>query len=224
MASVIFEERVEVPLGLVGLGEFRAWMASTGFPDSGRIDFLAGTIEVDMSPEDIFSHGVLKAELAAVLHRRVKSGSLGMLLIDSTRVVAPAADLSVEPDLVFVSHESLRDGRARLVPKATGEPGRFVEIEGAVDLVVEIVSDTSVEKDTRRLPAAYFRAGVREFWLLDARGPQPEFVIHRRSAERFVPVDVASDGSQRSDVLGRRYVLHGRRNTLGGYDFDLIDS
>lgn len=224
MASVIFEERVEVPLGLDGLPGFRAWTASRSFPDSGRIDFLAGTIEVDMSPEDIFSHGVLKAELAAVLHRLVKSAGLGILLIDSTRVVAPAADLSVEPDVVFVSHDSLRDGRARLVPKATGEPGRFVEIEGAVDLVVEIVSDTSVEKDTRRLPKAYFRAGIGEFWLLDARGPQPEFVIHRRSAERFVPVDVAADGSQRSDVLDRRFVLRSRRNPLGGLDFDLIES
>jgi hypothetical protein len=87
MASVIFEERVEVPLGLAGLADFRLWSRSPGFPETGRIDFLAGTIEVDMSPEDIFCHGVLKAELAAVLQRRIKARNLGLLLIDSTRVV-----------------------------------------------------------------------------------------------------------------------------------------
>lgn len=113
MASVIFEERVEVPLGLTGLTDFRRWAVSPDFPETGRIDFLAGTIEVDMSSEDIFCHGVLKAEVAAVLQRRIKDHTLGLLLIDSTRVVCEQADLSVEPDIVFVSHASLREGRVR---------------------------------------------------------------------------------------------------------------
>jgi Uma2 family endonuclease len=54
-----------------------------------------------------------------------------------------------------------------LVPKAGAEPGRYIDVEGPPDLIVEIVSDTSVAKDTRRLPEAYFRAGVAEFWLAD---------------------------------------------------------
>lgn len=222
MASVIFDERVEVPAGLAGLADFRHWSASPGFPVTGRIDFLSGTIEVDMSPEDIFCHGVLKAELAAVLQRRIKMHSLGLLLIDSTRVVCPEADLSVEPDIVFVSHASIRDGRVRLVPKATGEPGRFVEIEGPPDIVVEIVSDTSVEKDTVRLPQAYHAAGIREYWLLDARVRPATFVIQRQTATGFVPVGVQS-GMQSSAALGCEYRLDSRANALGGLDFDLIE-
>jgi hypothetical protein len=35
---------------------------------------------------------VLKAELAAVLKRRIKARKLGLLLIDSTRVVCEAAE------------------------------------------------------------------------------------------------------------------------------------
>jgi len=77
VASVIFEEAVAVPLGLTGLADFRRWSAAPEFPETGRIDFLAGTIEVDMSPEDIFCHGVLKAEVAAVLQRRIKDLALG---------------------------------------------------------------------------------------------------------------------------------------------------
>ena len=169
MASVTFEERVGVPLGLTGLADFRRWSGSPDFPETGRIDFLAGTIGVDMSPEDIFCHGVPEAEVAAVRRRRIKDHPLGLLLIDSTRVVCEQADLSVEPDIPFVSHASLHEGRVRLVPKASGEPGRFVEIDGPPDIVVEIVSDMSVENDTVRLPQAYRVTGVREFWLLDAR-------------------------------------------------------
>ena len=45
--------------------------------------------------------------------------------------------------------------------------------------MIEIVSDSSVAKDTRRLPAAYHKAGVGEFWLVDARGPETSFTIHR---------------------------------------------
>ena len=222
MASVIFEERVEVPLGVAGLADFRRWTASRGFPATGRIDFLGGTIEVDMSPEDIFCHGVLKAEVAAVLQRRIKARHLGLLLIDSTRVVCDAADLSVEPDVVFVSHAAIREGRARLVPKASGEPGRFVEIEGPPDVVIEIVSDTSVEKDTCRLPRAYHAAGVREFWLLDARVRPTTFVIHRRTEAQFAPVGIER-GFQQSEALGCGYRLDSRGNDLGGQDFDLVE-
>jgi Uma2 family endonuclease len=78
--------------------------------------------------------------------------------------------LSCEPDIVYISDDAIDSGRARLVPNAGGRPGRYVEIEGAADLVVEIVSDATVVKDTRRLPVAYCRAGVRESWLIDARG------------------------------------------------------
>ncbi len=222
MARVIFEERVAVPLGLTGLADFRRWAHSPEFPSVGRIDFLAGTIEVDLSPEDIFCHGVLKAEVAAVLQRRIKRHALGLLLIDSTRVVCERADLSVEPDIVFVAHTSLREDRVRLVPKATGEPGRFVEIDGPPDLVVEIVGDTSVEKDTVRLPRAYHAAGVREFWLFDARRRPATFLIHAWTPSGFVPVGSAG-GRQWSESLGCGYRLESRENALGGQDFDLIE-
>jgi len=222
VATVIFEDRVEVPLGSVRLEDFRVWAASPTFPRSGRIDYVSGTIEVDMSPEDIFSHGVLKAEVAAVLQRRVKKHATGLLLIDSTRVVCPRAELSVEPDVVFVSRDAIDRGLARLVPKSSGEPGRFAEIEGAPDLIVEIVSDTSVVKDTQRLPGAYYAAGVRELWLLDARRDPVSFVIHRRGETGFEPVG-EERGAQRSAVMGCGYRLESRANDFGGQDFDLVE-
>jgi Uma2 family endonuclease len=174
--SISFEDQIEVPLMLRSLADFRGWATSDEFPDTGRIDFIDGRIEVDMAPEDLFCHGTLKSEIAAALHQRVKFGKWGHVFIDKARISRPKTELSVEPDIVLLSHEAVRSGLVRLTPKAGGRPGRYVEIEGAPDLVVEIVGDSSVRKDTGRLPAAYFLAGVREFWLADARGEEPVLV------------------------------------------------
>jgi Uma2 family endonuclease len=221
-ATVVFEEQVEIPLTLRSLAEFRHWAQSPEFPERGRIDYLAGRIEVDMSPEDVFCHATLKTEIVGVLYRRVKRADLGYLMTDCTRVSSPAGDLSVEPDVVFVSRAAIDAGRIRLIPKA-GVPDRYVELEGAADLIVEIVSDSSVVKDTRRLPEAYFRAGVPEFWLVDARKKELLFSIHIRGASGFEAVAADAEGFQHSTVLDCRYRLDGARDERGFWTFDLRD-
>jgi len=221
--TVVFEEQVEIPLSLTSLDEFRRWTMSDDFPERGRIDYVAGRIEVDMSPEDFFCHGTLKTELVRVLAGRVKQGDLGHLVTDRTRVSSVEADLSAEPDVVFISHAALESNRARLTPKAGGAPGRYVELEGAPDLIVEIVSDHSVAKDTHRLPAAYFEAGVPEFWLADARGKGLVFQIYRRGDSGYQVVGADPDGFQASAVFGCNFRLDGGRDTKGNWTFDLLE-
>jgi len=219
-SCVVFEEQIEVPF-VRSLAEFRAWTMTDGFPDCGRIDYLAGRIEVDMSPEDFFCHGVLKTEIVRVLAQIVEGADAGYLLTDRTRISCPAADLSVEPDVVFISHESLDTGRVRLVAKVSGEPGRYMEVEGAPDLIVEIVSDRSVTKDTCRLPAAYWEAGVREFWLVDARGEVLKFDILRPGPAGYPPSPVDAESYGNSAVFGVRFQLSRRRDAHGRWKFDL---
>ncbi len=221
--SVVFEEQVEIPLNLGSLADFRRWALSDDFPERGRIDYVAGRIEVDMSPEDFFCHGTLKTEIVRVLAGRVKEGDLGHLVTDRTRVSSVEAALSAEPDVVFISHASLESGRARLVPKASGEPGRYVELEGAPDLIVEIVSDHSVTKDTCRLPKAYFEAGVPEFWLADARGERVTSQIHHRGEASYQAIDADADGFQASAIFGSRFRLDGSRDAKGNWRFDLVE-
>jgi Uma2 family endonuclease len=218
---LVLEEQVEIPMDLRWLADFRRWATSDAFPDRGRIDFLGGRIEVDMTPEELFCHGTLKTEIVGNLYRLVAGGKLGHLLVDSTRISSIDANLSAEPDIVFISHEAIADGRVRLVPKAGREPGRYVEVEGGPDLLVEVVSDSSVEKDTRRLPAAYFKAGVREFWLADARRDPLRFCIHHRGPRGFKAVVADARGFQRSRVFGCAFRLDGRRDAQGIWSFDL---
>lgn len=219
--TLVLEEQIEVPMDLRSLADFRRWATSDAFPERGRIDYIGGRVIVDMSPEDLHTHGKLKTELARVLSQRVKQDDLGELYTDRARVSCPDADLSAEPDVVFVSEASLDSGRVRLVPKAGGAADRYIELEGAPDLVVEIVSDASVRKDTEHLPAAYPKAGVSEFWLIDARGEDLVFRIHRRGPSGYEPTETDPDGYQHSAVLDRSYRLHRGRNTRGRVVFDL---
>lgn len=59
-----------------------------------------------------------------------------------------------EPDLLFVSRE-----REHLITKTF--------LDGAADLVIEIVSPESVERDSVQKFAEYEAAGIREYWLID---------------------------------------------------------
>jgi hypothetical protein len=84
--------------------------------------------------------------------------------------------------------------------------------------VVEIVSDSSEQEDVRRLPAAYFRAGVRECcWT--PRGPEMRFEIHRRGPDSFESTSRDSDGYQASEVLSARVRLERTRHARGHWNY-----
>ena len=212
------------PEATVGLAAFRRWALSEDCPDYGRVDFIEGRIEInDMAGEELFAHGTLKGELHGSLLSIVKKLDLGYVFTDSTRVSSPQANLSAEPDVVVVSYDAIENGRVRLVPKATGESGRYVEVEGAPDLIVEVVSDGTVRKDTIRLPHAYFKAGVQEFWLADGRHEELTFVVHRRGETQFEPVTIDAEGFQPSSVLGTSFRLDRSRDRLGAWRYDLVN-
>lgn len=219
--TLVFNDHFEIPFSVNSLDAFRAWMQSDEAPADGRVDYLSGRIEVDMSPEELFTHGKPKVELSAVLSMLLKRIRTGHLFCDSTRVANTAAGLSAEPDLVFVSHAALDAGSVRLVPKASGAAEQFVELEGSPDMVCEIVSDSSVAKDKQRLPICYFAAGVREFWLLDARGESLEFVIHRRGVSDFQPAAIDESGFQHSEVFATSFRLDRQRDERGHWEYDL---
>src|SRR5438132_889149 len=139
--AIIFEDQLRIP-PIACLDDFRKWARSDEFPEKGRIDYVDGEIEVDMSPENLFYHGSLKTRISAALDNIVEEQEIGHVFVDSTRVTCVEAGLSAEPDIVYLSDEAIDSGRVTLIPKSSGEQGHFVEIEGPPDLVVEVVSDS----------------------------------------------------------------------------------
>jgi len=218
--AVIFEEDLVIPAGISDLDGFRRWTRDEAFPERGRIDFLAGTVEVDLSPEDLYTHGVVKTAITARLYPLIVDTGRGNLFSDRTRIVSPAAKLSAEPDVVAVLWESLRQGRIREVPGAKGEE-RFIELEGAPDLVVEIVSDSSERKDLQRLPRLYAAAGTPELWLVDARGTEILFEIRSLGPAGYERQPADPEGWHRSLLLDRRVRLVRRLNEFSRWVYDL---
>jgi Uma2 family endonuclease len=219
--AIIFEDRLRIPADVFELNKFRNWAHSDDFPERGRISFIAGQIEVDMSPEEIHTHNLLKAALAVDLGNWVRQHKLGHLLADGAMLVNEAAGLATEPDLMFCSWESLRSGTVRYGEWAEGS-GRAVEVLGSPDMVVEIVSRYSVRKDTRVLRQSYFTAGITEYWLIDARGEEIDFQLLRRGEAKFVAVESGPDGFRHSDVLGGSFRLTRQRDPVGSFEYSLL--
>lgn len=218
MSAVVFEDQVEIPLGIRSLRDFRRWMRSSAFPKSGRIDYICGDIEVDQSARDFFSHGGPKTALVVTLGKLNFQRKLGYLLLDKARVVSDPVRLSAEPDLMFVSRARLENKQTKFA-KGTDS---YLEVEGGPDLIVEIVSPSSVGKDMVRLPAAYFTAGVLEYWLIDARQDDAlRFQIYRRGKTELRRVRADAEGFQKSNVFGRSIRLTRERDRLGYWEFEL---
>lgn len=213
------EHDVVIPTSAFTLAGFRAWATSDDFPERGRFCFLGDEVFIDMSPEEIETHVKLKGEIGKVMLTLVEKGDLGEFYNDGVLITHPDASLSCEPDASFVTWEDLESERARSVPRE-GVEGQYIEIEGTPSWVVEIVSNSSVGKDTRKLRELYFKAGVDEYWLIDARGADVLFQILVRGESEYVNAESRS-GWVRSQVFGRRFRLTRSRGRLNRWKYRL---
>src|ERR1051326_195785 len=156
MPTVITErDEITIPEWVNSLEAFRRWTDQDDFPESGRIWWLRGRVWADMSKEQIFSHLAVKTEYTVVLGGLAKSKKLGLYLGDGLLLSNFAADISGNPDGTFVSNDTLASDRVRLIE---GARGGYTEIQGSPDMVLEIVSDSSVHKDLDVLRQEYWDA------------------------------------------------------------------
>jgi Uma2 family endonuclease len=197
------ETVLTIPASVVDLQSFREWTKSRDFPRKGRIDYIEGNIEVDMSPSNIQRHGLPKTRVGTFIDTFAQSRGLGQVFIDQTRVVSSDPTLSCEPDILFVSWKRIATGEIIFRPSANPSDNYDqMEIDGGPDLVVEVLSPSSILKDTQRLKLAYFKAGVLEYWIVDAMGKMPRLIIFRRGKNGFNAVSADRQGYLRSGVLG----------------------
>ncbi len=210
---------VRIPAAAATLDGFRAWATSDDFPERGRFSFINGELFIDMSPEESEKHNKVKVEITRVVANLNVDFDLGEFYGDGTLVTNELAALSTEPDATFVKWASFDSGRIRLVPRKD-RPGEFVELIGTPDWVLEVVSRSSVAKDTKVLREIYHRAGVPEYWLINALYDEVDFQILRRRRDRYVAVAV-QDGWMRSPVFGRRFRLERKRNRKDRWTYKL---
>lgn len=216
---VEYAEEVRIPASAYNWEGFRAWAVSDDYPDRGKITFADGELIIDMSPESFEEQGAVKTEVSRVLAQLVRDRKLGHYRIDGMLISNKEAGLSSEPDSVFVSHATLKSGRAKLVP-AIGRPQSSKEILGSVDWVLEIISPSSRRKDSTTLRDLYFRAGILEYWLIDVLGEDIDFQILVPGKAGYRAV-AAVDGVLPSPSFGASFRLVRERDGEGFWQYTL---
>jgi Uma2 family endonuclease len=135
-------------------------------PDDGyRYEVLNG--ELHMSPPPSFEHQNASLNLASLLHAFVKKHGLGRVVTAPVGVRLPGQEVPVQPDIVFV-----RKRRQRIIKEY---------VEGAPDLIVEILSPSNWIYDREEKFQAYQKTGVPEYWIVDCRAKTVEaYVLQNR--------------------------------------------
>lgn len=208
----------ELPGPLTSLDKFRAWADSEHFPQHGKVTYYAGRVLFDMSPERYESHSSLKREITYGIERVVRGSDLGDLYIDGSWFTHDEADVSNEPDVMFATWETLAEGRLEPAPDQNDE--KYTQLVGTPDWVCEIISDSSERKDDVVLREAYFRAGVPEYWLIDARGAEIDFKL-LVAGEQGYEEATHRDGWRRSPVFACEFHLSRERNRVGRWLYKL---
>jgi Uma2 family endonuclease len=219
-AIAFLDESVEIPAYARDLQGFRRWAHSDEFPQRGKVSYLGGSIEVDMCPQEIETHIQAKGAIFGDLREWVRSRDSGDVYEDGTLVTNEDADLSTEPDVTFCTWATLQSGRVTYT-EWSEESERYIELAGSPDLVVEVVSNSSVRKDTVRLPPRYFAADIPEYWIVDARGSDIKFRVLTRGESEYQDVPADAEGWLNSPVLGTSVRLLRERNRVGRWRYTL---
>jgi Uma2 family endonuclease len=216
---VVHEAAVSVPSEACrSLAAFREWRDASGLPEKARVDYYQGAVWVAMGCEQLFTHGLLNTEIARVLWGFVKAERLGYYWCNGVSLINVEVDLFVNPDGTFVSLGSVKKGLVELVE---GADDGYVELRGTPDMILEVVSDGSVVKDTVTLRQAYWEAGVAEYWLADARTDRLEFQILKHGPKGYTETRKPA-GWVRSQVFGRSFKLVREKDALGNPSFSLL--
>jgi Uma2 family endonuclease len=123
-----------------------------GLPADGRrYEILDGELFVTPAPSS--RHQQVSINLAFLLVQHVRARHLGRILDAPIDVIFEPTTVA-QPDIVFIRTE--RDA-------IVADRG----IEGSPDLVVEILSPSSVRQDRITKAALYARFGVPYYWIVD---------------------------------------------------------
>ena len=142
--------------------------------------------EIINMPEASFEHQDLSGFLSTILRVFVQQKDLGVFLYSPFAMKLEAQRRGREPDILFVGKDKLD-----LIKKNY--------LDGAADLVIEIISRESIGRDRGEKFVEYEAAGIKEFWLIDPTRRQVEF--YNLNERGFYQLADTTEGVFRSQVL-----------------------
>jgi Uma2 family endonuclease len=152
--------------------------------DGQRYEIMDGSLLMAPSPD--MWHQDWLSNLHFLLRLYLDKKKLGRVFIPPFDVVFDSEN-TVQPDLIFVASANLGIIEQRA-------------IFGAPDLLVELLSPSSISRDRRDKKALYARFGVKEYWIGDPANMTMEILTLRDG--RYQPYCTATEkGKLTSKVL-----------------------
>lgn len=142
-------------------------------PDNGyRYEIIDGVLHM-APPPNFVKHQRPAGRLFARLSNFVTTRHLGEVGMAPTGVRLPKQSVPLQPDIFFIAA-----GRSDV------RFGHYVE--GAPDLIVEVLSPSNWLYDRQEKFQAYQDAGVREYWIVDPRTQTIEGFVLEQGAYTLI--------------------------------------
>ncbi len=119
-------------------------------PDDERYELIEG--ELLMTPSPIPRHQRISGRLDFELRKFVTENDLGEVFYAPCDVFLDNENV-VQPDILFISKD-----RLNIIGKKN--------IEGAPDIVIEIISENTAYRDLVQKKRLYAKFGVKEYWIV----------------------------------------------------------
>ncbi len=120
--------------------------------DDWRYEVIDGVLYMTPPPRTL--HQMILMALAARMWSFARQHQLGEVIVAPCAVLLPTQPVPVQPDLFFIRAE-----RVGIIAET--------QVQGAPDLVVEILSPSNWLYDRREKFTLYQEAGVTEYWIID---------------------------------------------------------
>jgi Uma2 family endonuclease len=150
-------------------------------------EWVNGEAIIFMPPKTI--HQQLVLFLSSLMLYFARSRNLGEVLIAPFAMRTGPEAPAREPDILFVAREHL--------DRLTTD-----RLEGAADLIIEVVSDSSLARDRADKFYEYQEAGVREYWIIDPRPGKERADFYQLMPDgKYQAALPDADGRYRAEVL-----------------------
>jgi Uma2 family endonuclease len=120
-------------------------------PEGNLYEIIDG--DLNMVPAPLPYHQRVLIRFVMHLEQYTETNNLGKIYAAPIDIILSDADI-VQPDIVFISNENMHTIKDE-------------NVQGAPDLVVEILSPSSIKRDRELKMKLYSRFGVKEYWIAD---------------------------------------------------------